>query len=144
MILDTGSALRNTPVTRNVFGHRPAVAKAMAGQAHIDSKDKSFRQDLQDVQDISRPFPPIKSGVTRGIGSAKKTVGGRIAQEARFAGDLMSEHQGIFGEQRATKISELVFVPIDSPKILLSDYCIQSMESCASYLIKFSESLKAL
>jgi hypothetical protein len=53
-----------------------------------------------------------------------------MAQESREAGDLMSEHQVIFGEQRATKISELVFVPIDSPNILLSDCRIQSMKSC--------------
>jgi hypothetical protein len=42
----------------------------------------------------------------------------------------MSKHQGIFGEQRATKISGLVFVPIDSPNILLSDCFIQSVKSC--------------
>ena len=105
--------------------------------------DHSFRQDLQDVQDISRPFPPIKSGVTRGTGSAKKKVGGKIAQEALVAGRLISEHQAIFGEQRATKIGELIFASIDSPKILLSDCCIQSIKSCASCLIKFSESLRA-
>jgi hypothetical protein len=67
--------------------------------------------------------------------SAEKNGGGRIAQETREAGDLMNEHQGIFGEQRAMKISELVFVPIDSPNILLSDCCIQSVKSC---LIEFS------
>ena len=60
----------------------------------------------------------------------RKRGGGEIAQESREAGDLMSEHQGIFGEQRATKISELVFVPIDSPNILLSDCRIQSVKSC--------------
>ncbi len=56
----------------------------------------------------------------------RKRVGGRIAQEAREAGDLMRDHQGIFGGQRATKISELFFVPIGSPNILMSDCCIQS------------------
>ena len=60
----------------------------------------------------------------------RKRGGGEIAQESREAGGLMSEYQGIFGEQRATKISELVFVPIDSPNILLSDCCIQSVKSC--------------
>jgi hypothetical protein len=56
--------------------------------------------------------------------------GGKIAQESRKAGDLMSEHQGIFEEQRATKINGLILVAIDSPNILLSDRFIQTMKTC--------------
>jgi hypothetical protein len=37
-----------------VISHRPAVAKAMARQAHPDPKDKNFRQDLQDRTDNRR------------------------------------------------------------------------------------------
>jgi hypothetical protein len=43
--------------------------------------------------------------------SAEKKDGGRVAQETREAGDLMSKHQGIFGESMGAKTSSLIFAP---------------------------------
>ena len=68
------------------INRRPAFALASARQAYTDIKDKSFRQDLQDVQDISRPLPPIKSGVTRGAEYAEKIIyAGSALQDTRIA-----------------------------------------------------------